>query len=79
MVQAKNDCMSEFISIASDIENQFNREFRKFKNTFYLDTLNRIAKIRKETLEKEENISNFSEQLINYKEDLSKLISKIYI
>lgn len=79
MVQAKNDCMSEFISIASDIENQFNREFRKFKNTFYLDTLNRIAKIRKETLEKEDNISNFSEQLINYKEDLSKLISKIYI
>jgi hypothetical protein len=77
VLQAKNECSSSFISLAKNIEVQFQKQFDNYKKTTYHTVLDDISSQRQEAIARTEQASMLNQELQGKLEELKKLIAKL--
>jgi len=78
IMKAKNQCMTEFVTIAKEVELQINKQFDLYKKHFYIPIFDKISELKQDHINNMKNLSDFNKTLIKYKEELNSLICEIY-
>lgn len=78
IADAQKQCYNQFLSIASDVEKEFNENFDEFKKESYIKILDEIRDLRNNILTEKKLDTEITNELNSQKENLENLIKEIY-
>ncbi len=78
VADAKRQCYNQFLTIASEIENEFIKNFDEFKKLSYIKILEQIRNMRNKILSDRKQHDKVSKELLFQKNNLEKLLEEIY-
>lgn len=78
IADAKRQCYNQFLTIASEIEDEFIKNFEEFKKLSYIKILEQIRNMRNKILSDRKQHDKVSKELSLQKNNLEKLLEEIY-
>lgn len=78
IADAKRQCYNQFLSITSEIENEFIKNFEEFKKNSFIKILEQIRSMRNSILSERKQNDKISKELLLQKSKLEQLLNNIY-